>query len=444
MDKRATRSAPLYRVAAKQDHTRADGELAKGIQSMQLDAVIFGGGAAGLWLLDALERSGRRVLLFEAGELGSGQTIASQGIIHGGLKYSLQGMLTRSAAGIREMPLVWRNCLAGEGSPDLRGTRVRSQCCYLWRTDTVRSRLGMLGAKIGLRVSPEKLAAENRPELLARCPGSVARLDEQVIAPASFIADLAERHLEAVYRIDAQTGLHFITDEAGQVTAVRLQHPQTGEWCELYPAQVILAAGAGNAALRGQIGLPSEVMQRRPLHMAMLRGDLPQLNGHCVDGAKTRVTITSDFDSHGRTVWQVGGQVAEIGVKMSEPVLIEHVRSELSAVIPGIDLANVEWAAYRVDRAEGRIAGGHRPESAQVVRDTNVITAWPTKLALVPELARKVLESIESTVENAPPSPVLPSDWPRPVVAKPPWETAANWIRIDSASRQELAEDAAA
>src|ERR1700733_7712281 len=85
---------------------------------MQLDVLIFGGGAAGLWLLDELRRRGARVLLLEADRLGAGQTIASQGIIHGGLKYTLQGGLTPSAMQIREMPGVWRDCLAGRRLPD--------------------------------------------------------------------------------------------------------------------------------------------------------------------------------------------------------------------------------------------------------------------------------------------------------------------------------------
>ena len=70
---------------------------------MQVDTLIFGGGAAGLWLLDELTRQGSSAVLLEAAKLGQGQTIASQGIIHGGLKYTLQGLLTPSAAAIRDM-----------------------------------------------------------------------------------------------------------------------------------------------------------------------------------------------------------------------------------------------------------------------------------------------------------------------------------------------------
>ena len=53
---------------------------------MQLDVLIFGGGAAGLWCLDRFRRAGYHAILLEAKALGRGQTIQAQGIIHGGGK----------------------------------------------------------------------------------------------------------------------------------------------------------------------------------------------------------------------------------------------------------------------------------------------------------------------------------------------------------------------
>ncbi|MHC4787348.1 MAG: FAD-dependent oxidoreductase, partial [Planctomycetota bacterium] len=53
--------------------------------------VIFGGGGAGLWLLDTLLTRGHRAVLLEANRLGQGQTACAQGILHGGLKYTLNG-----------------------------------------------------------------------------------------------------------------------------------------------------------------------------------------------------------------------------------------------------------------------------------------------------------------------------------------------------------------
>jgi glycerol-3-phosphate dehydrogenase len=412
---------------------------------MELDVLIFGGGAAGLWLLDQLARRGDRVLLLEAGRLGLGQTVGSQGIIHGGLKYTLQGLLTPAAREIRDMPEIWRQCLAGSRAPDLRGTQVRSAACHLWRSDSFRSKLGMLGAKVGLHVAPQELSPAERPPALAGCPGSVARLDEQVIAPASFLADLARQHRDRLLSIDAQSGLQVSVSKPGFVERVALSHPQTKAVIELLPRHVVLTAGAGNGALRALCRLPAEHMQLRPLHMVLVRGNLPTINGHCVDGARTRVTITSDRDSSGRTVWQVGGQLAEDGVACDEHALVRRACAELTEVLPGVDLSNAEWATYRVDRAERASPRGSRPDTATLLHGGNVITAWPTKLALAPQLARMIearlppplvvqATSAQRAGETPAPQRFLPveiADWPRPEIALPPWETPRLWHRLE-------------
>jgi len=71
------------------------------------DALILGGGVAGLWTLDRLHRAGHSVLLIEPNALGAGQTIWSQGILHSGLKYTLAGALNKAARAIQSMPERW-------------------------------------------------------------------------------------------------------------------------------------------------------------------------------------------------------------------------------------------------------------------------------------------------------------------------------------------------
>jgi glycerol-3-phosphate dehydrogenase len=395
---------------------------------MRLDAVICGGGAAGMWLLDRLSRQGCHVVLLEARALGAGQTIAAQGIIHGGLKYTLQGLLTPSAKSIRGMPAVWRNALLGRGMPNLTHTRVRSECCYLWQTETLSSRAGMLGARIGLQVKPETLSAEERPAALAHVNGTVARLAEQVLCPASFLADLLEQYRDRILLIDGERGIRFQLNSPGEIDAVVLTSPVNRKELVLRPRQVVLAAGAGNARLRQLARLDDAVMQRRPLHMTLVRGALPALNGHCVDGARTRVTITSAVDAAGRTVWQVGGQVAEEGVQMSPVELTQHVRGELTAVLPGLSFDSAEWSTYQVDRAEGVTTKGTRPDNVQVLCAGNVTTGWPTKLALAPILAEEIASRISAEASSKPFDTSPLASWPRPAVAALPWEeTTRSW-----------------
>lgn len=410
------------------------------------DLVILGGGIAGLWTLSEASRQGYRCILLEAFTLGSGQTIASQGIIHGGLKYTLQGMMTGSARRIREMPLIWRKSLAGEQSPDLSQTEIRSPHCYLWRTESLSSRLGMFGAKMGLQVAPQNLAPEDTPEVLANCPGSIGVMEEQVISPYSLITNFADSFRNQIFKYDPEQ-LKFQLDSNGNITAVQIQ-TATGEPLTIETEAVLLTAGRGNEGLRKQArrqtdSTDSPCMQTRPLHMALVRGDLPAFSGHCVDGAKTRVTITSDTDSQGRTVWQLGGQVAEVGVTMNRRDLIAHAARELAACVPGIDLTGLEWNSYAVDRAEGVTKSGLRPETPQILKDGNLLTAWPAKLALAPRLAEEVCQNLSQmnvvpTADDASWLDVF-SSLPTPEVAQPPWETAENWVTLNEIQSNEEA-----
>ena len=159
----------------------------------------------------------------------------------------------------------------------------------------------------------------------------------------------------------------------------------------------------------------------------MVRGDLPELNGHCVDGARTRVTITSLRDVAGQMVWQVGGQVAEDGVQQEPLELLRHARDELQACLPGMRWDGLEWGTYRVSRAEGKMPGARRPDNEVALQDGNVWSAWPTKLALAPRLANLLGKQLP-TARGGDNDWAELSGWARPPVADGPWEEAT-WHR---------------
>src|SRR3990167_10670739 len=94
-------------------------------KAVAADIVIFGGGIAGLWLLNRLRQAGFSVILLESGYLGGGQTHKAQGILHGGMKYALQGAFTRDAQAIADMPEIWKQCLQGKGEIDKPAWRNR-------------------------------------------------------------------------------------------------------------------------------------------------------------------------------------------------------------------------------------------------------------------------------------------------------------------------------
>jgi len=397
-----------------------------------VECVIFGGGIAGLWLLDELRRAGRSAVLLEANALGAGQTIWSQGIIHGGLKYTLDGLMNASAAAIKDMPSFWRECLAGKREPDLSAARVKSECCYLWRTDSMASKLGMIGARVGLRTSSESVEEDDRPAALEGCPGTVARVAEPVIDTASVLSALARRN-EA--RIAAYDPSRLKVERAGlSGWDITIIEPASEQSLTLRATRrVFLTAGNGNGELAARFGLPDarESMQVRALRMVMVRGDagrLPELNGHCVDGARTRVTITSAIDSGGRRVWQVGGELAERGAAMSESELIAAAKRELASVLPAFTPDAYEYTTYESPRAEIQNKG-KRPESSGWVEREGVVRAWPTKLVLAPMLAVELVGTLpEGSAESSDVESAL-IGWTRPEVAAYPWENPEGWSR---------------
>jgi glycine/D-amino acid oxidase-like deaminating enzyme len=396
-------------------------------QSLDVDVVVFGGGIAGLWTLARLRRAGFSAVLLEAHALGGAQTIASQGIIHGGTKYALTGTLTGSSRAIAAMPGIWRDCLSGIGDLDLSGVRLLSDHQYLWSTGSLGSDVVGFFASYAMRSRVRHVAPGERPEVLRAnaLKGHVYRLDEPVLDVSSLLHELVSEHGAWCLKIDTSEGLRFVE---GAPPALELRDPQAGE-LRLDGRCLVLAAGAGNERLLAQLGWSKPAMQRRPLHQLMLRGNLPAFFAHCLGaGATPRVTITSHPGADGERIWYLGGQIAEEGVRRSGPEQVATGRRELASVLPWMDLSRVGWAGFRVDRVEPRQPGGRRPERPFLEFRDGVAVAWPTKLAFAPLLAAELLGALGRAGILAGARGVqVPPSWPRPPLARFPWEQVREW-----------------
>ncbi len=391
-----------------------------------VDIAIFGGGIAGLWLLARLRNAGFSAVLLETGALGGIQTIASQGIIHGGTKYALTGNLSESATAIGDMPRLWRECLAGTGELNLETVRVLSDHQYLWSTHNIISRMAGFFASKAMRSRMQPVADADLPFPFRDqgFEGRLYRLDEPVLDTASLIAELVRQQGEHCYRIDGEKAI-LAVDDAGTGAVLTLDGG-----VRLQAKRLILAAGAGNQTLLAQLGRAGPEMQRRPLHMVMARGRLPLLYGHCLGSSTTpRITVTSyPAGEQEESVWYIGGQLAESGVERSEREQIATAKSELRALLPWIDISRVAWASMRIDRAEHKTSGGRRPDSFYVRSERGVVTVWPTKLAFAPRLAQEVLSRFQAEGVLSGASDTTPlASLQRPPLARFPWEEVQCW-----------------
>ena len=385
-------------------------------ESLSTDILIVGGGIAGLWLNARLRRAGFSTLLVENTALGGVQSMRSQGIIHGGTKYALHGALTGASEAIADMPALWRDCLAGTGEVDLRGVRVLSDAHYLWSPGGLAGNLTSFFASKAVRSRVAQVKGTDLPPALQdkAFKGKAYRLTELVLDVPSLIARLAElagdgllagERLEALRDGDKLVGLRVDDRE------IRAQ-------------RVVLSAGAGNEALLRELGLERPEMQRRPLHMVLVTAPtLKPLYAHCLGGGpKPRVTVTTHPLSNGDWVWYLGGDIAEAsGVARNEAEQIAEAQRELHKLVPWIDLSAARWATLRVDRAEPSQNNLLRPDSAFLAEDGALLVGWPTKLALAPNFADRVLESLEKSGILPQASAALPA-LPRPAMARPVWE----------------------
>ena len=380
------------------------------------DVLIVGAGVAGLWLNARLRKQGFSTLVVERDSLGGGQSVKSQGIIHGGAKYALHGALTGASEAIADMPRRWREALAGEGELDLRGVNILSQAHYLWSPGTLAGNLTSFFASKAVRGRVDQVKGDQLPPALQdpRFKGKVYRLAELVVDVPSLIERLAELAGDGL--LAAQSIEPLIED--GEMIGLRIDDR------EIHAQRIVFSAGAGNAELLASAGISIPAQQLRPLHMVLVKGPtLKPLYAHCLGGGpKPRITVTTHPAANGEWVWYLGGDIAEAeGVAREPAEQIAVAQKELANLLPWVDLSQAQWATLRVNRAEPAQSGLVRPDNAFIADQGRLLVGWPTKLALAPDFSDRVLQALEQDGIRPGNAPVLPQ-LPRPPLAKTAWE----------------------
>ncbi|MEX2581578.1 MAG: FAD-dependent oxidoreductase [Verrucomicrobiales bacterium] len=390
-------------------------------QPASFDTVIIGGGVAALWTANELKQAGQSVLVLSRSALGEGQSLAAQGVIHGGLKYAVGGKLTDSSEALAGMPSRWLRALRGEGSVDLGGAEILSDHQVLWSLPNVVGRaVGFFGSK-AVRGRAEAIPRDEYPSIFdtPEYRGRLFRIDEPVVDPVSVIRELARPVEDETYLVDWETNARLECG-GGNIDGIVLKD-RAGVETRVTAGTFVLAAGAGNGDLLSEIGAESPAMQRRPLHQLIVRKPgLPDFYSVCAGtGAKPPLVTTTHTDSRGRRIWYVGGDIAEqAGVERGEAEQIAAGKALFAKLLPWVDLSGAEWFTWRGDRAEPHTGTGDRPAGAFCRRIGNVLVAWPTKFALAPDLADRVLSETRASGKAS----AVSIDLPRPGIGTAPWD----------------------
>jgi len=274
--------------------------------AIHTDIVLFGGGIAGLYLLKLLSNLGYDCILIEKNQLGGGQTLQAQGIIHGGLKYALGGNLNAESDSIKEMPDRWRQMLDGKGTVKLIDTKVISKTQHMWSTGKFASRFTSFFASKLLRGRIDKLKKDQMPALFQtpQFSGSIYKLTDLVVDTPSLIGDLCKGIEQRI--LHGEVTAFNEEDKSLSSSSITLSN---GQMLRVHHQGLVFSAGEGNEQLTNLAEIKNAPMQRRPLHMVMVKHDLPYpLYAHGIgSGSKPRITISSHETSDGKMVWYLGG-----------------------------------------------------------------------------------------------------------------------------------------
>lgn len=385
------------------------------------DVIIFGGGIAGLWLLNRLRSEGYDAILFEHETLGNGQSVASQGMIHGGMKYALAGKLNSASNAIADMPAHWKACLKGKGDVDLRGTKLLSEQYYMWPANSMRSRFNaFLGSK-AVRGKVDTVDQNKYPSFFqGKISGPLYQLNDIVLDVPSLLQTLAENQRQHIHLIDWQQSTLEKTDDGSiKNLTINKGSNNTHDKVEIHAQRYLFTCGAGTTEVLNKFNLsplsfaplslaPKETerkaiapfdMQLRPLQMVMVKHDLTHpVYVHCVSDQLTstpELTITSHPCADGKWVWYLGGELAEAGVDRTKEEQIEAAKHKLAQLFPWCKFDNAQWKTLFISRAEAKQSNGKRPEQASIVSHQNILVCWPTKLTLAPSLGNEVMAKLK-------------------------------------------------
>lgn len=384
------------------------------------DIVIFGAGIAGLWLLHSLKSRGYNVLLLETHEIGGGQSISSQGIIHSGLKYTLAGKISELARTISKMPDRWRDALAGQGHVNLKSARMNASHQQLMIPGSVMGQMMKFAARQTLGKESE-ISSDLRN---AGFTGSIIDMSEPVLDIPSVIEAMAAPYQNLIRQIGNDVTLET---DGENIKAVSWQ----GERVEA--DLFIFSSAAGNAQIAKRLGHDQSLKtQHRPLLMGMLKDAPFPLYAHFVGlSEKPVATITTHMARDGSRVWYLGGQVAERAKEDDPRAVYDACTQAFKTYLPQFDVSDMEFAALPIDRVEGASGmSGWMPDTPTIHTAGNALYAWPTKLTFAPMLADMVEENLQKMQ-------IKPSgnqsdwrhlSWKPATLAKAPWDKA-EWTK---------------
>ncbi|MCW2107116.1 UNVERIFIED_ORG: hypothetical protein M2402_004307 [Rahnella aquatilis] len=351
-----------------------------------VDVVILGAGASGLWIANNLIESGYSVKVLASGKLGEGQTISSQGIIHTGIKYVFSGGIDDFVHSLHHVPGHWNERFSGSTSPNLSAVKIISNQTHIWSDKPIEEALanvfGIEDILQGLNTDKAKINDFHHYSV-----------EEKTIDVRSLIHELTTHVSDEIIFYKKDT-LVFQKNTEGFVGNI-LFTSEDGTRYFIKTKYVIFSAGVENCNLvKSSIG---EVIESRdsPLTMRYIKGNLPNINGHIYKDRKLLLTITTtpSADESLSNTWVIGGGIAEA---LDENQTSNEYFYSLIKNLFDVNKKDIKFSGeYTINRSEPPDVYGRRFAEPFIFHKKNVLAVWPIKLTLVPRLASNVCNLIK-------------------------------------------------
>jgi glycine/D-amino acid oxidase-like deaminating enzyme len=419
-----------------------------GVEWLEPDVLIVGGGVQGLWLLNDLRREGYSALLLERRELGGEQTCHSHVYLHQGHLYAEVEL----AEHLKDVRALWEKWLTTHTvergvTPSYFGFQNRWQAqqkMNLWSDPRLALRFR----------GPDAVAPP--PALAGGAVRAVLESPEVCLDGQGLVRQLVAGVAEHVSRIEEVLAIR-VNGPANAVEQVDVTLPG-GRPLTFRPRALVLAAGAGNQALL-QLASGGDrrlwerlyaAQQLRKAHMLVVRGPrdhLQPLTG--VFHPWGLFIVGRDLD--GEAVWLISDHrsealsSAEDWLVYDEGWWLPQVLAALRALAPGAfgSPGRLRWGVYAAPKAEGRATGAiPHEERIEQFRLTNLWAVWPTKLTLAPLVSQAVAGQLRRLIlaaarEEAPAplwrscraeAPVAPERWRKlPLLS---WDEFRRWYHL--------------
>lgn len=395
---------------------------------VDVDALIVGGGVAGLFILNDLVAAGYSAALVERTRLGGEQTNHSHLYLHRGHVYT-KAALSES---LRDAAKLWDEWLAARPADERPGSKPGERTYFGFALDATADEHTVSWDEAGIAYT--EVEQPDWPEAIAPGRGRGRSVTRRLYETSAvcvtgewLINELLRDVREDVGKIDDIETIEV--NQHGSVASVRARLADDGGTVRFRPRMIVLAAGFGNRRLVDLLKASAKSAKAskavRPnatwmqtirwAHMLVIRGpsrDLPPLTG-IFD--PSRLFIVSRHVSPDETVWIVSDDISPPPktvfemLENDERVWFPDVWENLQRLAPSIFAKpeRLRWGIYSAPKAEvtirkkrlpdGRMSDGRVPDGhVDDLGIPNVRAVWPTKLTLAPAVSRRVVEQVRT------------------------------------------------